>query len=126
MFTEYLEQHDLSKLLGAPGSFRPFPRRQEREAWESLSEAKRQELIGWGDEALAGYPMITATQFLAYCRTGDRPVFEKPYFDRRKLLMGATFAECVLDNGKYLDAIIDGLWSICEDCTCVVSAHNDG
>ena len=45
MFTEYLEQHDLSKLLGVPGSFRPFPRRQERGAWEGLSEAKRQEQL---------------------------------------------------------------------------------
>ena len=122
MFTEYLEKHDLRALLG---SYKPFPPRSDRAAWEGLSEAKKRELIAWGDEALAGYPMLTATQFLAYCRTGDRSVFEKPYFDRRKLLMGATFAECVLNDGKYLDAIIDGLWAICEESTWVVSAHND-
>jgi len=122
LFTEYLEKHDLRALLG---SYKPFPPRSDRAAWEGLSEAKKRELIAWGDEALAGYPMLTATQFLAYCRTGDRPVFEKPYFDRRKLLMGATFAECVLNDGKYLDAIIDGLWAICEESTWVVSAHND-
>ena len=125
MFTEYLASHDLSKLLGAPGTYQPFPRREDRAAWEGLREEVRQELIGWGDEAKAGYPALTATQFLAYSRTGDRQVFEKPYFDRRKLLMGATFAECVLDDGDHLDAIIDGVWAICEESTWVVSAHND-
>ena len=125
MFTEYLDQHDLSKLLGGPGSYQPFPRRQNRTAWEGLSESVRRELIEWGDEALAGYPMLTASQFLAYCRTGDRQVFERPYFARRKLLIGATFAECVLDDETHLDAIIDGLWAICEESTWVVSAHND-
>ena len=126
MFTEYLDQHDLSKLLGKPGTYQPFPRRQDRAAWEGLSESVRRELIEWGDEANAdGYPMLTASQFLAYCRTGDRQVFEKPYFARRKLLIGATFAECVLDDETHLDAIIDGLWAICEESTWVVSAHND-
>lgn len=125
LFTEYLDQHDLSQLLGGPGTYQPFPRRQDRAAWEGLSESVRRELIEWGDEALAGYPMLTASQFLAYCRTGDRQVFEKPYFARRKLLIGATFAECVLDDETHLDAIIDGLWAICEESTWVVSAHND-
>ena len=125
MFTEYLDTHDLSAMLGKPGTYQPFPRRQDRERWNALSESKRKELIEWGDEALAGYPMITATQFVAYRRTGDRSVFEKAYFDRRKLLMGATFAECVRNDGTYLDAIMDGLWLICEESTWVVSAHND-
>ncbi len=69
--------------------------------------------------------MLTASQFLAYSRTGDRQAFEQPYFARRKLMIGATFAECVLDDGAHLDAIIDGLWAICEESTWVVSAHND-
>lgn len=125
MFTEYLDTHDLSKLLGGPGTFQPFPRRQDRASWDALSESKRTEIIEWGNEVLAGYPMITATQFVAYTRTGDRSVFEKAYFDRRKLLMGATFAECLCDDGTYLDAIMDGLWLICEESTWVVSAHND-
>ena len=125
MFTEYLDQHDLSQLLGGPGTYQPFPRRQDRASWEGLSESVRRELIEWGDEALAGYPMLTASQFLAYSRTGDRQVFERPYFARRKLLIGATFAECVLDDDTHLDAIIDGLWAICEESTWVVSAHND-
>ena len=109
MFTEYLDTHDLRALLSGPGSYQPFPRRQNRAAWEGLAPAVKQELCAWGDEALAGYPPLTATQYLAFSRTGDRQVFEKPYFARRKLLIGATLAECVLNDGAHLDAIIDGL-----------------
>ena len=112
MFTEYLDSHDLRALLPGPGSYQPYPRRQDRAAWEGLAPAVRSELTAWGDEALAGYPPLTATQYLAYVRTGDRQVFEKPYFARRKLLIGAALAECVRDDGTYLDAVIDGLWAI--------------
>lgn len=124
MFCDYLNHHDLGALLLAPGGFSPFPRRQERACWEALDEGTRRELIAWGDEALAGYPMVTATQFLAFSRTGDRQVFERPYFARRRLLMGAVLAECLLDDGVHLDAVVDGLWCILEETSWVVSAHN--
>ena len=56
--------------------------------------------------------MVTATQFLAFHRTGDRQAYEKPYFARRVLLMGAALAECAEDSGRYLDAVIDGIWCV--------------
>ena len=125
MFTEYLDAHDLRTSLLPPGSYHPFPPRADRTAWDALPPDARDALCAWGDEALAGYQPLTATQYLAYVRTGDRQVFEKPYFTRRRLLIGATLAECVLDDGAHLDAVIDGLWAICEESSWVISAHND-
>ena len=124
VFAQYLEKHDLGALLGAPGTYHPYPRRTDRAAWSGLSGKKRAALLAWGDEARRGYPMLTATQFLAFSRSGDRQIYEKPYFRRRVLLMGAALAECVCGSGAYLDAVIDGLWCICEESTWVISAHN--
>lgn len=124
MFGEFLDTHDLGALLMPPGTFEPFPRRQDRAAWEALGDDVRGQLIAWGEEALAGYPMLTATQFLAYCRNGSRNAYEDPYFERRRKLMGAVLAECAQDDGRFLDAVIDGLWCICEETTWVISAHN--
>ena len=124
MFAAYLNAHSLHELLGQPGDYRPFPRRQARGAWNDLPESRRAQILAWADEAKQGYPMVTATQFLAFCRTGDRMAYEKPYFTRRNRLMGAALGECLLDDGTYLDAIIDGLWCICEETTWVLSAHN--
>ena len=72
MFAEYLNQHDLTELLVPREGYRPFPRRQAREQWESLSKERREALLAWGEEAKAGYPMLTATQFLAFSRCGSR------------------------------------------------------
>ena len=124
MFAAYLNAHPLHGLLGEPGDYRPFPRRQARDAWNAIPEEKRRQILAWADEAGQGYPMVTATQFLAFCRTGDRMAYEKPYFARRNRLMGAAMGECLLDDGTYLDAVIDGLWCICEETTWVLSAHN--
>lgn len=124
MFAEYLDKHDIeSQLLSNPERI-PFPTCKNRRRWNALDETIKKEICRWGDEASTGYPMLTATQFLAYVRTGDRKRYETPYFARRKLLMGAVLAECVEDEGKYLDAVIDGLWCICEETSWVISAHN--
>lgn len=124
MFAEYLQTHDLGALLGAPGTYHPYPRRTDRAAWSGLGDPKRRALAAWGGEAMGGYPMLTATQFLAFSRSGSRQAYEAPYFKRRELLMGAALAECAVDDGAYLDAVIDGLWCICEESTWVISAHN--
>lgn len=124
MFGTYLDQCDLTRLLVPREGYHPFPRRQAREKWESLSKEKREALLAWGEEAQSGYPMLTATQFLAFSRHGSRAAYETPYFARRHKLIGAVLAECVADDGTYLDAVIDGLWCICEETSWVISAHN--
>lgn len=124
MFTEYLRRHDLHALLCAPGAYHPFPKRTDRARWTGIAREKREQLLAWGNEALAGYPMLTATRFLAFSRIGNRQVYEQPYFARRSLLMGAALAECAADDGRYLDAVIDGIWCICEESAWVLSAHN--
>ncbi len=124
MFSEYLDHHDLTNWLVPREGYRPFPPRQAREKWESLSIEKRAALLAWGEEAKAGYPMITATQFLAFSRSGSRMAYETPYFDRRRKLIGAALAECVADDGSFMDAVVDGIWCICEETSWVLSAHN--
>lgn len=124
MFDEFLNTHDLSVLLLPREARRPFPPRTDRKRWESLPPDVRDALLSWGGEALEGYPPLTASQFLAFARAGDRQVFERPYFERRLKLMGAVLAECVADDGTYLDAVIDGLWCVLEESSWVVSAHN--
>jgi hypothetical protein len=122
MFQEFLRRGDLRGMLVAPGRRVPFPTAADRSAWEALPA--RETLLRWGDEAKRGYPPLTAAQYLAFARTGDRKAFEKPYFQRRTRLIGATLAECAAGDGSYLDAVIDGVWCLCEETSWVISAHN--
>lgn len=125
MFREYLRRISLNELLCAAGCYRPFPSVCDRERWDHLDAEVKKYLVERGEDALNGYPLLTATQYMAYARSGNRKVFETPYFTRRTLLFGAALAECVENSGRFIDAIIDGLWMICEESTWVISAHNN-
>ncbi len=122
LFTAFLQTHDLRGLLVPREARAAFPAATNRAAWEALPA--REALLRWGAEALEGYPPLTATQYLAYTRTGDRQAFEQPYFLRRTRLIGAALAACAAGGGVYLDAVVDGLWHLCEETGWVVSAHN--
>lgn len=122
MFEEYLTSQGLT-LMPREKRF-AYPRACERERWLALDSGTRAELERRGDEALKGYPMRPATAFLAFTRTGDRQADEQPYFERRQKLINSALAECARYDGRYIDAVIDGIWCICEETSWVISAHN--
>ncbi|PYE86259.1 heparinase II/III domain-containing protein [Pseudoroseicyclus aestuarii] len=62
--------------------------------------------------------------FAAYVRQGDREDFEARYFARRRKLNALVMAELARGDGRYLDAIADGLWLICEESGWQLPAHN--
>lgn len=105
--------------------FVPFPRYEQRELWASI-DAQIRDLIMEQAKPYKhfAYPMLKATDFMEYFKSGDRAIFETPYFARRHALSTLTLAECFAGDGSYLTDIIDGIWCICEESSWVVSAHN--
>lgn len=125
MFDEYLQLHPLHALLASRGERIPFPAAADRAAWARVSPAARDEILAAADAFLgAGYPMLTATQFLAFVRDGSRQAYERPYFERRRHLLCCALAECLTREGRYLDDVVDGLFCICEETFWGISAHN--
>lgn len=101
------------------------PRAENRRAWHAVSVAARTEIHS-AAEALRRhpYPALTATQYMAFAKSGDRRVLEMPYFARRKQLILAVLAECLQPRGRFIEDIVDGLWCVCEETSWCVSAHN--
>jgi len=125
MFAEYLETVDFRTLLASKDRRLPIPQASDREAWAKVPAIMREEILAAAKaQQDAPYTMLTATQFLAYVRSGSRMAFEKPYFARRRMLLTAALAECLLDDGSYMDKVMDGLWCICEESFWGISAHN--
>ncbi|MEW2181041.1 heparinase II/III family protein [Streptomyces sp. NPDC005406] len=63
--------------------------------------------------------------FSAYRRfddDGDRLAYEELYF-RRRALVTALAAEALMDPGVRLDALADALWSVCDEYTWALPAH---
>lgn len=124
MFTEYLKEHPLRESLHFPCA-PVYPEAGEREKWAQIPEDFREELLRLGKEwKEIPYPLLKATQFMAFSRNGSRAAWEKPYFDRRRKLAAMTLAYCLTGEADYLDEIADGVWCICEETSWVISAHN--
>ncbi len=120
MLKRYLDQDEL-RAHARPGLV--WPAANDGDAWKRLSN--RYVIIAQAREAASEpYPLLTATQFMAFVREGDRQCFETPYFARRQKLIRLAIGEAIEAKGALLDQVIDGLWLMAEETSWVISAHN--
>jgi hypothetical protein len=114
----------LKKMLIGRTEWKPYPTAADREAWEALPEPVRKVQISLGERALTqAWPHLEASNYLKFARNGNRSEYEIPYFVRRDILGTLVIAECMEGKGRFLDAITNAVWSICEESSWVVPAH---
>ncbi len=120
MLERFLNQEVL-RSHARPGL--PWPASNDRDAWERLSG--RDMIIAQAREAAGElFPLLTASQFMAFVKQGDRQRYELPYFARRHKLIRLAIGEAIEAKGALLDQVIDGLWLLAEETSWVISAHN--
>ncbi len=119
------ERLSLSNVLISQESYHPFPKWEERDSWDALPPGLKAKLVGNGETYLAWqWPVLSATRFMEFVREGDRARYEEVYFKRRTALGALVAAECVEGQGRFFDDIINGIWSLCEESSWVLPAHN--
>lgn len=105
----------------------PFPKYDERDEWEGLSETVKQTYIEEA-ELYHGksmeWPIIPATLWMRPARDGDRSVYMERVNDRLRKLVVLTIAECITASGKYLDDVIDAAVMIAEEGAWNFPPHN--
>ena len=105
--------------------FCPFPLGADWEAFAKLPSRVQSEIVEEGESFLHyEYPVIRATDFMNFKRTGNRVSFEDVYFARRHALNGLVLAECVERKGRFLDDIVNGIFAICEESAWQLPPHN--
>jgi len=81
-------------------------------------------ILAEAETELAGnWSTLTATRFLEFVRNGNRSRYQDVFFARRRRLQTMVLAECIEDNGRYLDEIANGIWLICEETYWGLPAH---
>ena len=102
-----------------------LPAASDRRVWDGIPQAVRDARAAQG-EALLGrdWGGLSAADYLAFTRTGDRAAFENKYFPRRRDLDALVLAECCQHQGRFLDDIANGVWAICEESGWQLPAHN--
>jgi len=112
----------LAEVLLPRKAWKPFP--TDHGAWTCLSEDVRSGLIQAATAHLdEEWPVLPATSFLEYVRTGDRSHYEHLRSARRERLRELVIGECLEGNGRFIDDVLNGIWATCEETFWGVPAH---
>lgn len=118
---------DVNRVSGAllPRSrWQHFPRWRDRAKWEGLSTEARTSLVTSGEQHLGKpWPVLPASVFLDYKRDGNRSRYEGLRNARRGRLQDLVFAELAEGRGRFVDEIVNGVWTTCEETYWGVPAH---
>lgn len=120
MFYQIAEQFQGDLL-----QYHPYATITEREAWDGLDPEWREETVRLGESCLGfEWPYMSATDYMDFTRTGNRARFEGRFFSKRRALSALVLAECVENKGRFLDDIVNGIFSICDENGWDLPAHN--
>lgn len=102
-----------------------IPDISRRDVWDALDEELKKAIIVNGEKNLAKeWPLILITDYMEFGRCGNRVHFENKNFERRKMLNSFIMAECVENEGRFIDKILEGLYLILEETSWCLPAHN--
>ena len=118
-------QEQLAFLPESLPDYRPFPPARERTVWQGLPQRVKDRFLQAGEAALqTPIAPLPLSLWLDFTRTGRRAAWEDAYFSRRARLCALVCAECVEHTGRFLGAIADTVWALCEESAWQLPAHN--
>ncbi len=99
-----------------------FPDYYSREFWNDLPASIKNEYIQDAEAALDyDWPVVKATDYLEYIRSGDRR--QSVYSAPRNALLSLVMGELVEGKGRFNDQIVNGVWYYSEQTWWGWSAH---
>ncbi len=114
----------LKEIILSLQDWHPFPKASEREEWQKLPEKVRVACVRQAEKNLnCEWETPKASIFLDFVRNGNRSRYEAISFGRRAKLAELVIAECIEGQGRFVDDILNGIWTICEETYWGVPAH---
>ena len=121
-FTNYATT--LGDVLVQPGQFEPLPRADASFWHDSVPETMRQSYIQYGEEYLGKpWQTLSTAVFAQFKENGNRVNYESLNFSKRHQLAALAMAEIVEGKGRFLNDVIDGINSFCEETWWGIPAH---
>lgn len=120
--SSFLETADVTTLLEEPIRYTPYPKIGERDRWQEIHPGIRDKILAQV-EPYREFQWQSAT-------VADVTGFAKGRWDynikmdeKRRALALLTLAECIEDKGQYIEIILEGIWSTCEESSWVAPGH---
>ncbi|MEO6316571.1 MAG: hypothetical protein ABIU63_07735 [Chitinophagaceae bacterium] len=118
------DENKLKEIVIPYSRWTPFPKINDRAGWAKASKPMMEGYLKEAEGYLHySWPSIPATTSLLIERTGDRNQFQAISFPKRQVLGTLVMAEVYENKGRFIDDIINGVWSICEESWWGASAH---
>lgn len=115
LLTNTFSQSFVTETLANDYNWIKYPNYSDRPGWEKFPQKLREKYIKEGEKYLDfTWPIVRATEYLAFDRTGDRMVMENPQSVRMKVLQSLVLAELMEGRGRFMDDIINGTFLFCE------------
>jgi hypothetical protein len=115
---------ELEERLVPRNKWKPFPPVSDRNAWAKADTAAMNIYRKYAEDNLEyDWPTVPATLSLMYARNGNRSKYQVVSYKKRTVLANMILAEIYENNGRFIDPIVNGIWSICEESWWGSSAH---
>lgn len=117
---------DVESALVPKGQWHPYPTTPAE--WQAaVPDSVIRNVIKRGEQNLNyNFLGISATVSLDYVRSGDRERHRDVSYGKRNALIELVLAESVEGKGRFVETILNGVWSICEESFWGVPAHISG
>ena len=118
----------IREALESAPPFHPYPTREERASWQIPDVADALQRVVQRAEQRMEEPLLpaSATDYLSFVRTGSRDHWSNAFGQRTDRLSMFVMAECIEGKGRFLDAILDSGWALCECSTWCAPPHAPG
>ena len=117
-------REQLSGILIPQSNWTPFPKITDRSGWSKADQEMMRAYVAEAEKYINyNWPSIPATKSLLIERTGNRSEFEAISFEKRQVLGTLLLGEIYENKGRFIDPIINGVYSICEETWWGSPAH---
>lgn len=126
IFAKKYTVDDVKKALIPFNEYHPYPKTPEE--WQAaVPDSVLKQIVKNGENLLDfKFEAISGTVSLDYVRSGDRERHGKLSYGKRNALTDLLLAESIENKGRFMEAIFNGVWSICEESYWGVPAHIRG
>ena len=118
MFTSFLKKHSFEEYDFGGKIYHDV---SDREYWDNFAIP---DVVKTAESYLDyGWPVIKATDFMEFKKSGNRAIMEKIHFERRSAVMHLVFGELCENKGRFIPQIVNALFTLCEETYWGLSAH---
>ncbi|MGL5261491.1 MAG: heparinase, partial [Bacteroides sp.] len=115
---------DLQASILPIDSWVKYPQYTNRHEWSKLFGKDKKHIITQAEKQLNySWQAVTATSYLEFERSGNREAMEVPFNANIKAISSLLLGELAEGKGRFIDALVDGVYFTCEMTSWSLAAH---